>query len=638
MEDFLISTDMDRILEILRRDKSVEQDSLSRELGMPPQQLKKWISVLEEQHLVHIEYKLTKVVINWSGKQIAEEHAPSRVLPSLLQIKADCIPLHLTIPEDNFSGKKDSDLLVLDEHEITGRRSDLPKAVEIAKGLQKHIPAEVEAEATEIVQEAEKGKEPLPILKEPKIITKKKSGNGDISIISPAPSMLANSKIPAQPQLPTTNEMLSSAPKMSVSLIAPTTRQEKTAQADTGAKLQSGQKPALKQEKKPELEQKAAERTYLELEGLPQELSARLKEVRKQADEIARLRGEKERLLREVYMPLQTKLEAEVGTIAERLLEKEKQILQLQNRAAEIPAKTQEIEKQYMKLQALQGEARTAFDDTTNFIEQEGARLRSMHEQIEEEIESLRANIEDENAKISGMGNECKRLSSLEKETKMAIGEARKRILLQTESVELLDETLKTVSSLKRRVNRQIAESGANLISQSDALETLQNKLSTLAKAETYVDSHFEQYKREMSEFNKYVENSSAEYDKLRESVEANFARLYLGKLRNVADKYQFELESVQQKERDLDMSLEAARARMSNLIRDGMKMVYSHETQKSEEELTPEEMITRRERMFASLAALSKERTAVQETLSSSSKELRRTPKGKDSKSGKGK
>jgi len=629
MEDFVISTEVDRLIEILQRDKSADLDYLSRELNLTPAQLRKWISVLEEQHFVKVEYKLTKVNVIWSGKQIGEAHvsAPVKVLPTLPEIKSESIPLHLKLPEPE-APKPESELLVSDESEITGIKEEQETA-EILEEIDRHSRMQAEKSKMEAhipeepaqIPKAETGKyipaEPVHAPKtSEKTIKKKKSGNGDISIVFPAPSLLANTKISPQPSLPTSTEMLTSSPRMNVQFVPPSTEQGKTEQPKTILPLE--------------------QKTYPELEGLPKELSHRLSEVRKQADEIARLRGEKERLLREVYMPLQAKMEADIGTIAERLLDKEKQILQLQGRAAEIPAKTQEMEKKYLKLQELEHEARDAYDETVNFIDQEGTRLRSMHEQVSEEMDSLRADMLEETSKISGMEQERQRLTALEKEAKQAIGEARKRILLQTESIELLDDTAKTIASLRRRAGRQIEESQANLTSQSESLDTLQEKLSTLSKAETHLDSHFEQYKRSMGEFNEYVDNASAEYNKLRESVEANFARLYLGKLRGVADKYQFELDSVQEKEKELDMSIEAARGRMSSLIRDGMKIVHEHEVQKSDEEFSPEELISRRERMFASLEELAHERKSVQETLSSASRELKRSPKSPDSKKGK--
>lgn len=603
MEDFLISTDVDRLIEILRRQKSADLDYLSRELDTPALNILKWVGALEDQGLVRIDYRLTRTLVNWTG---ADEETPraaepasqtaDKRLPTLEQVKKETLPAH--IPEAP-EPKPDSGLVVSSASEIVG-----------------------------------KTEEPAPKRKLPeKKITKRTNGSRDISI-HPRPAMRAGTSIQGQFG-PITKDMLTTMPRqMSVQLATSTSSQaeqkpqagkQKPQSAARGGQQGPAGRFSAARTAFPEAQPTAAQGELLS--GLPAELSEKLAQVRAQADEIARLKLEKERLLREAYLPLQTKLEAEIGAISERLLDKESQILQLQQRAAEIPAKASAIEKEYLKLNQLQSGARAAFDETANFIEQEGERLRQMHESIGGQVDALRAQMEEESAKIRNMGEQKAALLGLEKETKETLSSARRRMLEQANSLGALEDSLRSISSLQRKISAQADDAQEKLASQAETLETLQNKLSSLAKAESFVDSHFELYKRQMQEFDAYVSQSTEEYGRLRESIEANFTRLYLGKLRNVAEKYQYELEHISGNERELDMALAAARARLSGMIKEGMKLSYEHERQQSAKGSGPEpqEMIERRERMFASLAALSGENREVRGALGRASAQLRR-------------
>jgi len=67
LEDLLISTGVDQLIKLVKEKGRVELAVASRELKQPVRTIEDWAHVLEEESLVSIEYKLTKIYLVWKG-------------------------------------------------------------------------------------------------------------------------------------------------------------------------------------------------------------------------------------------------------------------------------------------------------------------------------------------------------------------------------------------------------------------------------------------------------------------------------------------------------------------------------------------------------------------------------------------
>ncbi|PIU81539.1 hypothetical protein COS70_03555, partial [Candidatus Micrarchaeota archaeon CG06_land_8_20_14_3_00_50_6] len=76
-----IQTDVDRMITYLREYGNTDVDTLSKKLAIPRPVVEGWLHVLEEENLVQLEYKLTKLHAAWVGAaaQEEEEETPKKM-------------------------------------------------------------------------------------------------------------------------------------------------------------------------------------------------------------------------------------------------------------------------------------------------------------------------------------------------------------------------------------------------------------------------------------------------------------------------------------------------------------------------------------------------------------------------------
>jgi len=67
LEDLLISTGVDQLIKLVKEKGKVELSAAAKELKQPVRTIEDWAHVLEEESLVEIEYKLTKIYLVWKG-------------------------------------------------------------------------------------------------------------------------------------------------------------------------------------------------------------------------------------------------------------------------------------------------------------------------------------------------------------------------------------------------------------------------------------------------------------------------------------------------------------------------------------------------------------------------------------------
>lgn len=64
-DDFLISTGVDNLIRLVKEKGRIEMGQAARELKLPQKTVEDWSHVLEEEGIVKLEYKLTKVYLAW---------------------------------------------------------------------------------------------------------------------------------------------------------------------------------------------------------------------------------------------------------------------------------------------------------------------------------------------------------------------------------------------------------------------------------------------------------------------------------------------------------------------------------------------------------------------------------------------
>jgi DNA repair exonuclease SbcCD ATPase subunit len=84
-EDFLIATDIDKLIEILSTKKEVEVGKLSRDLKMNRKEVEKWLHILEEEGVITLVHRMGSLHAVWVMKEKPEPQrkaAPQKAAPT----------------------------------------------------------------------------------------------------------------------------------------------------------------------------------------------------------------------------------------------------------------------------------------------------------------------------------------------------------------------------------------------------------------------------------------------------------------------------------------------------------------------------------------------------------------------------
>ncbi len=113
-DELLITTGVDALVRLVKEKNRIELDEASSILNIPPDSLEDWARVLEEEGIIKIEYRLTKIYLLWV-KPTADEIASET--KSFYEEKED-----IQAKVEEFKGN-----LAKDKDEIDGLKSDFEK-------------------------------------------------------------------------------------------------------------------------------------------------------------------------------------------------------------------------------------------------------------------------------------------------------------------------------------------------------------------------------------------------------------------------------------------------------------------------------------------------------------------------------
>lgn len=82
LDELLISTGVDSLIKLVHEKGKIEIADASKELRMPKQTIEDWAHVLEEEGIVRIEYKLTKMFLAWASMNPEEFQKATREVAS----------------------------------------------------------------------------------------------------------------------------------------------------------------------------------------------------------------------------------------------------------------------------------------------------------------------------------------------------------------------------------------------------------------------------------------------------------------------------------------------------------------------------------------------------------------------------
>ncbi len=531
-EDFLIATDIDKLIEILSTKKEVEVGKLSRELKMNRKEVEKWLHILEEEGVINLVHHMGALHAVWIMKEKSE-------------------PARKALPPKAAS--------------LSQRAIISPKPPEA-----KHVP-KPKAEEEE---EPEEGPVELELEPMHPISAQKKSLFS--AIIPSAKSRKASSG--AAP-----------SPKKEQKLTL-----EETESYSTPSYIPSQEplEPMKKKLEKSEFLDLPAAQTG-KLKG---RLDEYLTIIKSSKEELKDLEGDKERMHREGYLSLEKEFEASLENLEYALLEKEKRIIEARERISSLPGKIGEIDQMQEAFSKTDSEARTLLSKTKSSIEKSWKALSEVSTELSGELEKGEQEVMRDRNRMVQMRDMMQSIEHHEAELNETLTSARAALEDMEEKVRKVEEAVQDAGDSKNLVAERIDHIQSNLERRMAQLEQLRSELERIEKVEQWFRQYSEDYSAKMDELQSYVSESQGDLDKIKKAAELEYVKKYLSELDKIEGGYREKLGSLEYEEASIDEKIAEVRNRIKSLMRESAELMSKYRQMGAEGEQFNEMVSTARE------------------------------------------
>ncbi len=553
--------------ELLARIKSAGEEvsitSLSTMCDMSEKDVLKWVSVLEKSDQVKVENRFKGVFVSWSGPEVKPKDEVE-IGEKPIYVGGPSFESELEIAREREQDAK-SHFKEPEKKKIKLEPQDMQEADNQKLKQEQQIVEQAE-------QEIQKEEPTGPEKPEPIVIELPKEPEGEKE--KDYPIKIQKAAVPA------------------IKLVYDRKKARK-----------------IKKIKKPE----PVKPTGVSLQ-FSERMARQVKKITNQTQEIEKLRMEKEKLLKEHYLPMQRKLECEIETISDRVMKMEKNILAVHQRASDLPSKVSSVEKvQHSSINA-HNEMRKAYDEASALIEETGRLLAEEREKMEVMVDQSRHEIAEHKAKAQELRNTLEGISKMEEEAAKRVVAARAAVAEQAERLESAEKYSSELSSLKEDISGSIETAKHQMSSAKGLLSGMAKNIEQMRQVDIWANSVREDYEKKMAEIDDYIRGGNQEFDTLRESVEANFVRRYLRELRQLTDSYEFEFDQARKAEEGIDTRIETERKKLESLLEEGRKISHLYEMQAKPPE--GEEKFEQRGEAFQGIEQLANQRNQLEQMI----------------------
>lgn len=503
----------DKVIEILKERKSIELSELARCAGADTSEVKKIIDLFEKEDMLKVGYQLTKTQITWLGDTCP---VPGVEESSMIEVSRKGL------------GKKEKKYYVsepvikLTDYEGkngngkngNGNGNGKRNGNEPVKPLNVFIPEHFRT---------------VPTVKS--IPTAK---------LIPMPS--------AQPQ----SQPVVKQAKPILAAPAP-----KETPAANSKELEAREEMRIN---------RGADADALSPDMLSSELQMTLGDVQTGRQELAELNMQRERFLEERYEPLTKRLDVEIGTITEMIIEKEREINQQKERAKALIEKVGDAEVGAIKIHDSEIQARNEFEKAMASLEKMIDRLREVRKGLGYEIRTSKRILLEQSGELRGIDSSIESLADNEKEVDRKITLAKARIAEEERGLESirisLNEARKTRETIKRRMN-EIYE-----VFSAGKMKEMEDKINNIAQIEGKLEACRQEYSNAISDIKKSSKENAEAVEKLRETIQANFVRKVAKELERTEKDYESRMSDAFEDEKELVRRIDIAKERLSSKVR----------------------------------------------------------------------
>ena len=303
-------------------------------------------------------------------------------------------------------------------------------------------------------------------------------------------------------------------------------------------------------------------------------VSSYLDEIGRQKTEIGELRHQKETLYRERYTEIESRVEAELATVTEKILEKEGRILELKERVLELPDKVEELEKMNETMNKVEQDGKEVIKRTRAKVENLIEELKKSEELVRTSVGQTRISIDAQQKKLDDVSNIEQALDTRMEKIKETLNGTSTKLQEMTETMQSMFEELQDASRMKTEVAEIANNLRGSMDQREEELLSLEDELSDIRKVEEWVKEYLKDYEQKISEVEEYVRTSDDEMGKLREAAEKEYIKRYVHELQSLTHLYEREMEGVGRDEKEIDKKIAESKNRLANLVSESKIML----------------------------------------------------------------
>ena len=574
-EDFLIATDIDKLIDILSTKRDIEVGKISKELKMNRKEVEKWLHVLEEEGVVNLVHRMGSLHAVWVMDQESQAPPARRAQPKTPEIEE----IEIQETEEYDGGPVDLTAEIGEMASVKTPKKSLfsgifPAKKKTKKGKKKKVPnlklEDEEPIQGEVVDEVIE--EPVYHVPEPKPKT-----------VAPLPPM----RTYEEPSRPLKKKL------------------EKSKFLNMPVKHTGKLKDQLDE--------------YLHL-------------IREGKEELKSLESEKERIHREGFLSLEKEFEASLDNLEYALLEKERRILEAKERMASLPQKVDEIDEMQDALKKFDSEANTLLSKTKDGLDTGWSNLKEASDELSEELAKGEEDVMRDRSRMMQLRDMLSSIGTAESQLKETLESGRATIEDMEEKLRVVEDSMDDLVDSRAIITERIEHVQTSLERRMRSLEALRAELERIEKVEEWFKEYSDDYSEKMDELQDYVSESGDELERIKKAAEIEYVRKYLKELDAAEDQYREKMGALEMEEASIDENISDVRERIKQLMRESSELMSKYRAM-SEEGLEFEEAVATAKETSKSHRAALDEKAAQRKRLLDDVKRSKRSsgkPKSK--------
>lgn len=353
-----------------------------------------------------------------------------------------------------------------------------------------------------------------------------------------------------------------------------------------------------------------------EILSLKKSLSEYMNSIKTQKQEIEALTNEKSKLYSDLFHPLEKKFEASYHSISEKLLEKERQIMQLKEQMAGVPTKIKEVEKANAILKKIKQESDHSLASNRKELYALKESIQTENKKIDKEIEELEKEIKAQKTELVDLSNSFSRLADREQELGKELAFINKQLAEINENMTSLYASFSKLSNTRDELSKKMNSVKTIIDEKTNKISESYLKFNEIKKAEAALEEYFRDYEKKIEDVVQYVQESDKEFNTLKQSAEMIYIHNYLKELESLASNYEYELEAAGAQERSIEERLNESKENLNALLKESRLIIKSLESKTSAKDFDKLliELKTKQETMLATIQEKSTEREKLKQ------------------------